>query len=247
MRLAAHQPHFLPWLGYLDKVQQADVFVIVDHVQFERQNFQNRTQIATPNGVQWLSVPVRRGSRDDRLIDKHIDNKPDVRTTWGQRTFRTLAHAYGKTPHFHRYAEVLEDLLTSRWERLVDVNLALLDFLLDQLQIATPLVRSSALVGVGGVRSEMIVSLCRALGASTYLSGSGGSRHYLDMARFQRQGIRVEWQAFDHPHYPQAQTRGSFRARMSTVDLLFNCGPAGARLLSQGAAARPAPALEAAS
>jgi hypothetical protein len=246
VRLAAHQPHFLPWLGYLAKVQQADVFVIVDHVQFERQNFQNRAQIATPNGVQWLSVPVHRGSRDDRLIDKRIDNKPDGRTTWGQRTFRTLAHAYGRTPHFHRYAPVLEELLTSRWERLVDLNLALLDFLLDQLQIATPLVRSSTLISVGGARSEMIVSVCRSLGADTYLSGSGGSRQYLDVGRFRRLGIEVEWQAFDHPRYRQVQTRAPFRARMSAVDLLFNCGPDSVELLSR-AADRPAPALEAAS
>jgi hypothetical protein len=246
VRLAAHQPHFLPWLGYLDKVQQADVFVVVDHVQFERQNFQNRTEIATPGGVQWLSVPVRRGSRDDRLIDKRIDNKPDGRTTWGQRTFRTLAHTYGKTPHFHRYGDVLEELLTRRWERLIDLNLALLDFLLDQLQIATPMVRSSSLSGISGARSDMIVSLCRALGADTYLSGSGGSRQYLDLDRFQRRGLWVEWQSFEHPRYPQAQTRAPFRARMSAVDLLFNCGPDSVELLSQ-AADRPAPALEAAS
>ncbi|HET6611213.1 MAG TPA: WbqC family protein [Kofleriaceae bacterium] len=234
MIVAAHQPHFLPWLGYFDKILHSDVFVIVDHVQFERQNFQNRNRIKTRNGVQWLVVPVLRGSRGDRIVDKQIDNKRDGRTTWGERIFRTLAHAYTKAPWFRAHRDFFEHALTRPWTRLCDLDLAIIHYLLEQLEIHTPLVRSSALDGIQGARSDMIVTLCGAVGADTYLSGSGGSREYLDVASFTRRHIQVSWQSFEHPEYPQLAPPSGFAPRLSAVDLLFNCGPEAAAILRGG-------------
>lgn len=228
--MSAHQPHFLPWLGYLHKVMQADVFVVVDHVQYERQNYQNRNRIKTRSGPQWIVAPVHQLSRGELIVEKRINNQPDGRTTWGQKSFRTLECAYGKSPYFDRYAPGLERLLTARWERLVDLDEALLRWHLEVFDIHTPLVWSSTL-DLRGAKSEMIVSMCQAVGCTAYLSGKGASCSYLDLELFAREGLRVIWQEFKHPIYPQCGTPAEFFPRLAAVDLLFNCGPRSAAIL----------------
>lgn len=240
MIVAAHQPHFLPWLGYLDKVRRADVFALVDHVQFERQNFQNRNRVKTRNGVQWVVVPVHRGCRDEPIREKRIDNKRDGKITWGERIFRTLENAYSRAPHFREHRDFFHRALTAPWSRLVDVDETLLRYILEQFRIATPLVRTSSLRGVAGAKSEMIASLCRALGATTYLSGSGGSRRYLDAGLFADAGIDVAWQQFRHPLYKQLEPPHGFVDRLSALDLLFNCGADSAAILQSADTAAPA-------
>lgn len=230
MLLAAHQPHFMPWLGYFDKIRRSQVFCIVDHVQFERQNFQNRNRIAVQGRLQWLIAPVLQRSRAERIVDKEIDHAPDGRTTWEQKILRSLHHAYSKAPYYELYRADLENILSQGWTRLVDLDLALLRYFMKALEIDTPLVRSSELEGVRGARSEMIVSMCKALGATSYLSGRGGSTRYLDRELFTGAGIELGWQDFEHPVYPQ---RGAsvFVERLAVVDLLFHCGPRSARIL----------------
>lgn len=229
--LAAHQPHFLPWLGYLDKVSRADLFVIVDHVQFERQNFQNRTRVPTRDGVRWATVPVLQRSRDELIRDKLIDNKRDGRTTWGERVFQTLRHAYLGAPYFAAYEDLFQELLTRPWERLVELNDALFRYLLEEFAIKTPIVRSSDLSGVSGARSDMIIAMCKATSATVYLSGSGASRRYLDCTMLEQGGVKVIWQEFEHPLYPQVHAPGSFVPGLSAVDLLFHRGPDSAAVL----------------
>ena len=239
MIVAVHQPHFLPWLGYLDRMIRADLFIVLDHVQFERRNYQNRTRIRLDGQGHWLTVPVQQHSQQERIVDKRIDNPPAGELRWwGANHCRTLRHAYRDAPFLDRYAPPLQALLESRWERLVDLDQALLDFLRDALAIGTPLVRSSALK-VAGTRSELILNLCLAVGADTYLAGMGGSRDYLDRAAFARAGVEVAWQDFRHPRYAQCGG-GDFMAGLSAVDLLFNVGPQSRSLLA-GAAATPRP------
>ena len=231
MIASAHQPHFLPWLGYFDKILRSEVFVVLDHVQFERQNFQNRTRIKARSGARWITVPVRQRSRDERIVDKEIDPAPDGDMPWGEKMFRTLENAYSRTKHFRDHRAFFREALLRPWTRLVDLDDALLRHLLAALDIRTPIVTSSSLGRIEGARSEMIVDLCRAVGADTYLSGSGGARDYLDLDLFERAGVRVEWQAFAHPRYPQLAPPAGFVPRMSAVDLLFNCGPESASIL----------------
>lgn len=230
MILAAHQPHFMPWLGYFDKIRTADMFVVVDHVQFERQNFQNRTLIMSRSGPYWLTVPLRQKSRGELIFEKEIANERQGRISWGGRLFETLRHAYAKAPYFDCYAPFIQGALTQPWTRLADLNDTLLRFFLEELEITTPIVKSSTLQGVEGARSEMIRTLCKVLGATTYLSGAGGSRAYLDVALLAREEIDVCWQEFKHPHYPQF-SGAEFVQRLSVVDILFNCGPTSAAIL----------------
>lgn len=230
MIVAAHQPHFLPWLGYFDKMRRADLFVIVDHVQFERQNYQNRTMIKTGGDARWITVPVRQCSRDERILDKLIDNTGKGRHRWGRRMSLTLKYAYQGAEHFAAYGPALLDALDAPWERLVDLNLKLLDLCREALDIRTPMVRSSELK-IDGAKSDMVLAMCQAVGADGYLSGTGASRNYLDAAAFDRAGVRIIWQHFTHPSYRQRPCEGTFIPKLSVFDLLVNCGPHSAAAL----------------
>src|SRR5438105_6905868 len=109
MIVAAHQPHFLPWLGYLAKVAAADVFVVMDDLQYEAQNFQNRNRLKLNNGAQWLTVPLQRGPRDERICDKRISYDQSSKENWQRRIYHTLCIHYGSAPFFRRYQAELED------------------------------------------------------------------------------------------------------------------------------------------
>jgi hypothetical protein len=227
--VAIHQPHFLPWLGYLHRMASADLFILLDHVQFERRNYQNRTRIRINGAPRWLTVPVLQRSQKERIIDKEIDNREAGVRGWGPCHFTTLRHAYRGAAHYRQYAAALGRLLDARWERLVDLDQAALDFLRQAFAIRTPMVRSSE-IGAQGAKGELILNLCRAVGAHTLLAGLGGSRGYLDAAAFARAGVRIEQQRFRHPVYPQCG-EAPFAPGLSAIDLLFNCGPRSRDLL----------------
>ena len=234
MIVTIHQPHFLPWAGYLHRMARADLFVLLDHVQFERGNYQNRTRILM-NGrsgpeARWVTVPVVQRSQKERIVDKEIDNRLEGPRRWGPIHYATLRQAYRTAPHLAPYAAELKKILEASWTRLIDLNLALLGFLRDALGIRTPMVRSSEL-GVDGAKSELILRLCQAVGADCFLGGLGGTRAYLDSAAFERAGIAVRWQQFSHPRYTQHGSAGPFVAGLSSLDLLFNCGPGSRDLL----------------
>jgi len=224
-----HQPHYLPWLGYLHRMARADLFVMLDHVQFERANYQNRTQIRmnVPNGEtrRWLTVPVVQRSQKERILDKAIDTKEDI----GKKHFLTLKHAYRDAGYFSLYARELQRIYSAKWERLVDLNAAALELLRGAFGISTPLVNSSTL-GVDGAKGELVLNVCKAVGADTLLVGLGGSRGYLDRDAFEHAGIRLEFQQFTHPQHPQCGAQ-PFDAGLSSVDMLFNCGPRSRDLL----------------
>jgi hypothetical protein len=225
MIVAAHQPHYLPWMGYLDKLAKSDVFVVMDDLQFEKENYQNRNRIKLNHGPHWLTVPLHRGNQTDRLCDKRIDNTGrGGRHHWQHRHWRTLVTHYGTAPHFARYAAELEDVFVRRWDSLVELDLHMLDLARTWFRITGPIVRASSL-GLSGHKTERIIEMCRAVGARTYLSGRGGSTGYLDLDAFARAGISVAWQRFNHPHYPQRYAGVGFVSHLGFLDLLFNCGP----------------------
>jgi hypothetical protein len=234
MIVAIHQPHYLPWLGYLHRMAQVDLFILLDHVQFERRNRQNRSQIRMEGEARWLSVPVVQHSQKERIVDKRVDN--DDPRPWGTTHYSTLRHAYREAEHFKTYAGTLRGILEARWERLVDLNRATLDFMREAFEIRTPLVRSSELA-VEGAKAELILNLCRAVGAERLLAGFGGSRQYLDVEHFARSGVAVQWHDFTHPEYPQCGPQ-PFVAWLAALDLLFNCGPASRAVLFGQPAAR---------
>jgi hypothetical protein len=222
MIVAIHQPHFIPWLGYLHRMAQADLFIVLDHVQFERRNYQNRSQIRLDGEARWLTVPVEQHSQKERIADKRVDNR-DAARPWGRSHFATLRHAYREAPHFARYAPALRAIFEARWERLAELDAAMLAFLTEAFAIRTRLASSSAL-GVDGAKSQLILNLCRAVKADVLLAGFGGSRGYLERDEFARHGIEIRAHQFSHPAYRQCGA-APFIPGLASIDLLFNAGP----------------------
>ncbi len=243
MIVSIHQPNFLPWLGYLHRMMQADLFIVLDHVQFERRNYQNRTRIRLDDHEHWLTVPVQQQSQHERIIDKLIDNPGAEETRWwGADMIRTLRHAYRDALFLDPYIHNLRDILESRPRRLVDLDLAMLNFLRTALAIETPMLRSSTLK-VAGTKSDLILNLCLEVGADTYLAGMGGSRDYLDRQAFAQAGVNIAWQDFKHPRHTQCGT-GEFIAGLSAIDMLLNLGPHSRDLLCGMAPPQSLPAAQ---
>lgn len=233
MILAAHQPSYLPWLGYLDKMAKADVFVVMDDLQYEAQNFQNRNRVKLNNGAGWLTVPLEKSAQTDRICDKRVHNGGSPKEHWQRRTWLTLKTHYGRAPHWDRYAGDLEILYTRRWEWLLDVDLHVLELARGWLGITVPILRSSTL-GLTGQKTDRILDLCQKVGAKVYLSGKGGSTGYLDVDQLARGGVTTAWQAFTHPTYPQRYPDQGFVPYLAFLDLLLNCGPGSRDILFHG-------------
>ncbi len=221
-----HQPHYLPWLGYIDKADRADLFVFVDHVQFVRKQWHNRNYVKTQQGPTLLTVPVLQESRAERIDEKVVDE----RRPWRKKHRRTIEQSYGGAPHWHRYGQRLLELYDSPWDRLADLAVASAVGAFSAFGVTTPWRRSSTIGDIPGAKTEMIAALCEAVGATVFVSGDR-ARDYLDVEMLARRGISVEWQNFRHPTYPQLHPEAGFSARLAALDLLLSSGPESLELL----------------
>jgi len=222
VKVTIHQPQFLPWLGYLDKIARADLFVVLDQVQFTKHEWQNRNRIRTPHEWQWLTVPVlqRFGQRIDEVrVNRQVD--------WRRQHLRALTVHYAKAPYREFAFAGLRPLYETDWERLLDLNLAVIRWCLETFEISTP-IRLASEFALRDHPTDRLIDICRNLDADTYLAGPGAD-HYLDRPRFLASGLRLESQRFRHPVYGQCYD--PFIAGMSALDLLMMEGPSGFRKL----------------
>jgi hypothetical protein len=224
--LAVLQPGYLPWLGYFDQLNKADVFVHYDDVQFDKHGWRNRNRVKGAKGPVWLTVPVRHGGRSSQSI---LEVEIDERQAWRRKHLATIEQSYAQAPFLQSLLPALRDIVERPWSRLVDLDLVLIGWLARELGIETPCYRASEL-GIGGDRNERLINLCRHFGATRYLSGSA-ARDYLDVGRFAVEGIAVEWHDYLHPIYPQQH--GEFVPYLSVIDLMMNVGPEANAALSR--------------
>lgn len=217
MLIAIHQPQFMPWLGYFEKMDRADAFVLLDTVQYKKNEWQNRNRIKTAQGPQWLTVPVR--YRFPARIDEVATNE-DVH--WRHKHWQALLTNYRRARFWEAAAPSLEALYAQPHPRLAQVNRATVDWLRGRLEIDTPLHWASRLDLTETEPTQRLVQICQQLGATAYLAGADG-RAYMDLERFSAAGIEVIFQAFEHPVYPQLF--GDFASHLSALDLVLNCGP----------------------
>ena len=215
MRVAIHQPQFLPWLGYLDKIDRADLFVLLDSVQFKKNEWQNRNRIRTAQGSQWLTVPVLHNFGQS-IKDVRINQMTD----WRANHLRAVEMHYAQAAHREPVMAGLRAIYEQPWDRLADLNLAVLRWLLGEFGIKTPL-RLSSDMQLPEEPTERLIEICRAVGATCYLAGAG-SKDYMDFKKFEKAGMAVEVQDFHHPVYRQCYE--PFIPAMSAIDLLLTCG-----------------------
>lgn len=218
MIVTIHQPSYLPWIPFIEKGLRADVYVLLDHVQFEKNSAQNRNRIKTAQGELWLTVPVSRSSKT-RILDVTI---PPTAAGWNIKHRQSIEMNYSKAPFFQEVADTVFPILETPWKKLVDLNLALDRAFLSMALFSGRIVRSSEMKIIGS-SSDLILSICRDLGADTYLSGVAGS-DYLDLAAFETAGIKVLFQHYQHAEYPQRFPKVDFLPRLSALDLFMNVG-----------------------
>jgi hypothetical protein len=225
-RTAIVQSNYIPWKGYFDMINHVDEFVLLDEVQFTRRDWRNRNRIKTPAGLRWLTIPVESSGRFTQRIDETRIADP----SWAVSHWSAIDQAYRRAPHFDAVASSLGPVYESlaSEESLSAVNLELLRAVCGMLGIHTPISYSTDFE-TGDERSQRLLDICLATGATEYVSGPAASG-YLDVGRFERAGIAVAW--FDYSGYPAyPQPHGDFEHGVSVVDLLCCTGPAARGLL----------------
>ncbi len=226
MRVTILQPSYLPWLGFFDQMHRSDQFVLYDDVQFTRRDWRNRNRVRIRDGSVWLTVPViQKNKYEQSLLETKIDNS----TSWKRKHLETIRCHYSKAPFFELYFPWCEKIFNSEWEYLLDLSMETIEYLREQLKIDTPLLRSSELGGEGN-KTQRLISICKQLEATQYLSGEA-AKDYISEKDFADQGIKLEYQEYQHPEYQQRYT--GFVPFLSTLDLLFNCGEKSLGILKQ--------------
>lgn len=218
MKISVHQPQYIPWLGYLHKIANSDMFIYLDSCQYKHREFQNRNRILTKNGELWLAVPVLvKGRRDQLIKDVEINKESD----WQKSHWRSIEMAYKKSPYFEEHREFFQKLyLEKTWSFLIDLNISITEYLLKHFSINSE-IKIESQVGSKGLSNERIIELCKKLGADIYLSGAG-AKVYIEEGLYQKERISVEYQNFEHPHYEQFNNSNGFKAYMSSLDYIFN-------------------------
>jgi len=217
--VAIMQPTYLPWMGYFSLMNKVDKFIFLDTVQFSKRSWQQRNQIKTLPGSQWLTVPVfTKGKRDQKIMNVEIDYSRD----FPHSHILSLEKNYKKTPYFDKYMPSLQNILLSNKLFLSDLTLEIITWVAEELQISTKTYRSSNF-DVSGVKDELLAKLCVQLNASEYISPPGSSEYLETSKAFKNRDINVRYFNFSHPTY--SQKFGDFLPYMSILDLLFNCGP----------------------
>lgn len=217
MILSAHQPAYLPWMGYFDKISRSDLFVFLDSVQFEKNSFTNRNQIKTQQGPAWLTIPVKmKGHLSSTLKETQIDNSQG----WKNKHLKSIYFNYRKAPRFGQCYPKLEELYHLSLDLLSDLCFHHLAFWLRELGVQTRIERSSSL-GMESSKSQLILDICKYYGADQYLSGKLG-RNYVDEEQFKKSGIVVSYQDYAPAPYPQLY--GEFIPNLSVIDQWMNVG-----------------------
>lgn len=224
MRVVISQSMYFPWVGLLEQIQTADVFVHYDDVQFTR-GFYNRVQVKTATGTPWLTVPLREWHRGQRLDEVRVDDRQDWRSTHRA----VLRQAYARTPYRDQMLALADAVWQQPADTLADVSRASVRALADYFDLArTTRFEDAASLHTPGRASERLLAITQALGGTTYVTGHG-AKHYLDHQRFEAAGVAVEYMHYHCRAYPQQF--GPFTPYVSALDLIANCGRDGAAFI----------------
>jgi hypothetical protein len=226
MIVSIHQPNFLPWPGYFNKIVNSDIFVVIDNVQYVKGHIINRNKIKDNNAkASWLTVPVKISKGSEQLIN---EIEIDYSHKWQQKNLNRLKSYYEKSKFFDKYFPVLKQCFCKQYSNLADFNIELIQYICSELKINTPIYITSDLQEDFGERNYLNLNICKYFKADTYLSGIG-ARKYNDENLFRMNAIKLKYQEFTSPVYPQLH--GEFIPNLSIVDLLLNCGSVEARKL----------------
>lgn len=217
-KIAIVQSNYIPWKGYFDLIAAVDEFILYDDMQYTRRDWRNRNQIKTPQGLQWLTVPVKvKGKYHQTIRETEIEGMD-----WAGSHWKSLCQNYRRVKHFNAIAQELEPLyLQAEYTHLSQLNRKLIEWVCSKLGITARISNSWDYQMIDG-KTERLTDLCVKAGGFEYISGPA-ARDYIDETVFAARGIKLTW--FDYAGYPEyPQPWGAFTHRVSILDLLFNCG-----------------------
>ena len=213
--ISIRQPGYLPYIGFFKKIQSSDLFVFLDDVQFEKSDWDNRNKIKTVEGDMWLTVPVLH-KFGQKLNEIKIANNEN----WKDKHRMAIEINYKKARFFEKYWYEIDNIFAKKWDKLIDLNFALIDYFSSKIGITTKTIKSSEL-NIKSTGSEKLLEICKKISSDTYLSGELG-KNYLDEKIFKQSKINIIYEKFQHPTYNQLGN--TFQPNMSIIDLLFNEG-----------------------
>lgn len=213
--ITIHQPNYLPWAGFFHKWMISDAFIILDTVQYHKNEWQNRNRIKTSNGAQWLTVPVT------YRFPQTIEQVGIASMPWARKQIAAIEQNYAKAPYLDKYWPELKTVFEQPWESLCALNVAMIRVLGKFLTCEAPLLLASDMDTVSDDPTLRLIELCKILEGNAYLSGSEG-RNYLQRPTFQNANVELYFQQVEAPVY--SQLHGDFISHLSVLDVLFHCG-----------------------
>lgn len=214
------QPSFIPWRGYFHIIQQCNIFVFYDDVQYDKRSWRNRNIIKMARGKKWITVPIfTKGKFSQKVNEAKIYNK----TNWRKKILSSIYFSYKKAPFFDKYYDWLAEQINKSWEYISDLDIHLTREIGDILGIETEYIKSSELnIQQRYKKLERILGICKKLNATKYITGPKARDYIQSDTPFCELGIKLKFQEYDYPKYPQLY--GDFEPNVSIIDLLFNTG-----------------------
>lgn len=218
-KVAITQSNYIPWKGYFDLVNMVDEFVLYDTAQYTRRDWRNRNQIKSPEGTQWLTIPVdTKGKYYQSILDTQISD-----SLWAKKHWKIIQHNYSKARYFNDYKETFQELYLNANDRSLSmINYQFIMAVNNILGIDTA-IRWSHEFNLTEGKTERLLEICKDCKATEYISGPA-AQSYLDQSLFQKANIKVDW--LDYSGYPEYhQLHKPFEHGVTILDLIFNEGP----------------------
>ena len=218
--VAIHQPNFIPWLGYFDKIARADIFVLLDDVQFPKKSgtWMNRVKLLVSGEPAWVTVPIVRAYHGLRRID---EMQIDESRPWRRKLLATIEQNYRRAPHFDETMPLITEVVMHETSRLAEYNEAGIRRVAATVGIDVSKVVRASTLDVSGAATDLLIEITKTVGGDCYLAG-GGAAGYQEDEKFELGGIGLRYQDFEHPTYPQLADRPHHG--LSIVDALMHCG-----------------------
>ncbi|MDJ0508695.1 MAG: WbqC family protein [Crocosphaera sp.] len=216
MKVGIIQSNYIPWRGYFDFINSVDLFIIYDDVKYTKGDWRNRNKIKTPQGLDWLTVPVHYKHLKQLINETTID----YTHYWQHNHIKKFSYHYQKAPFCQEILDLFESAILNNFAYLSQLNFSILELINHYLDIKTPLIHSQD-YKITGTKTARLINLLEQVGATSYLSGPA-AKSYLDETLFQKAGIGLEYKTYDYLPYPQLW--GDFQGNVSILDLLANTG-----------------------
>lgn len=215
-KIAILQSNYIPWKGYFDIINKSDIFVIYDEVQYTKNDWRNRNKIKTPNGLQWLTIPVKQ-----KYLDQKIHETEVVDQIWRKKHLNAIRLNYSKAPFFKEVVSFIEELYSTEYVLLSDINKNFIQNICNKLEIKTQII-DSKMLNLQGDKNTKLINACKILNGDIYISGPA-AKEYINEDLFKSHDIEIEWMKYNHYNeYPQQYL--PFEHGVSIIDMIFNLG-----------------------